>query len=392
MRIAHCCLASFYIDNYGYQENILPKVHKEQGHEVLIIASTETYLKGNELEYVVPSSYHNEHGIPVVRLPYSSWLPFPLMKKIRSYKGVWDSLEEFGPDIIFLHDIQFFDVITVRRYCRKYTNVKVFADGHTDFINSARNWISKNVLHKIIYKSYAKIIEPYVETFFGVTPLRVDFFREVYGIKPEKLDLLVLGVDMPNLNDTTREIIRRDIRSKHEISEDCFVIISGGKLDKRKNMDSLIRTVNELVKQHRNRKIKMFLFGRASSDNKEVVELATESAGCIYLDWLTPDEISQYLIASDLACFPGTHSVIWEQSVGLGVPGVFRQWHGMEHVDVGGNCRLIPGASFEELYYELNEIIISEEKYNSLLKSARSKGQEIFSYRNIAKKAIGLLK
>ena len=48
MKILHCCLAAFYIDNFSYQENIFPKIHKLQGHQVHIIASTETYLENIE--------------------------------------------------------------------------------------------------------------------------------------------------------------------------------------------------------------------------------------------------------------------------------------------------------------------------------------------------------
>ena len=44
MRILHMCLAAFYIDKYSYQENILPRMHKKQGHEVQIIASVETFV------------------------------------------------------------------------------------------------------------------------------------------------------------------------------------------------------------------------------------------------------------------------------------------------------------------------------------------------------------
>ena len=63
MKILHCCLAAFYIDKYGYQENVLPKMHKIQGHEVEILASTENYLNGNKLSYVKPSIYYNEDKI-----------------------------------------------------------------------------------------------------------------------------------------------------------------------------------------------------------------------------------------------------------------------------------------------------------------------------------------
>lgn len=33
MRIQNLCLASFYIDNNSYQENILSQMHKNQGHD-----------------------------------------------------------------------------------------------------------------------------------------------------------------------------------------------------------------------------------------------------------------------------------------------------------------------------------------------------------------------
>ena len=43
MRILHLCLSAFYIDEAGYQENHLVQQHVKDGHEVLVIASTETF-------------------------------------------------------------------------------------------------------------------------------------------------------------------------------------------------------------------------------------------------------------------------------------------------------------------------------------------------------------
>ena len=101
MRIVHCCLAAFYIDNYGYQENILPRMHKLQGHDVLILASTETYVDKVHIGYVEPKEYINEDGIPVHRIPYNSFLPHRIMQKLRCYKGVYNELDKFNPDFIF---------------------------------------------------------------------------------------------------------------------------------------------------------------------------------------------------------------------------------------------------------------------------------------------------
>ena len=134
MRILHCCLAAFYIDDAGYQENILPKMHKLQGHDVSIIASTETYIDNKKLGYVAPRQYLSGDEIPVTRLGYSRWLPHALAKKVRSYPGLTSALEQANPDIIFLHNCQFWDTHKIINFVREHPNVKVYVDGHSDFI------------------------------------------------------------------------------------------------------------------------------------------------------------------------------------------------------------------------------------------------------------------
>ena len=65
MKIVHLCLSNFYIDNFGYQENILPKYNKDDGHEVTIIASRFTYQKGKPGLADV-GEYINADGIKAV--------------------------------------------------------------------------------------------------------------------------------------------------------------------------------------------------------------------------------------------------------------------------------------------------------------------------------------
>ena len=119
MKILHCCLANFYIDGYGYQENILPKMHKIQGHEVSILASTETYIDSKKIGYVGPSSYYTESGIPITRVPYKRILPHFIMRKLRIYSGVTEVLYSFKPDIIFIHGLQFISIIDIVDYAQQ---------------------------------------------------------------------------------------------------------------------------------------------------------------------------------------------------------------------------------------------------------------------------------
>ena len=71
MRILHLCLACFYIDGYNYQENILPRINHEDGHDVRILASTETYVDNLHLGYVEPREYVTEYGVPIRKQPES---------------------------------------------------------------------------------------------------------------------------------------------------------------------------------------------------------------------------------------------------------------------------------------------------------------------------------
>jgi len=385
MKVLHCCLAAFYIDDYGYQENILPKMHKLQGHDVRIIASTETYIDNNQLGYVEPRSYLNEDSIPVTRIPYAQWLPHNIVKKLRIYEGFLSLIEDFEPDVIFLHDVQFISILDVIKYAENNPKVKIYVDGHTDYINSARNWISKNILHKLIYKWCAQKIEPYASKFWGVTPLRVDFFVDVYGINKNKVDLLVMGVDDSVVDMSKKELIRTSVRQELHISQDDFVIVTGGKIDKRKNIHILMKAIQDLNLIN----VKLLIFGTPTSEMKDEFEELSKAPNIISIGWISPKQVYDYLFASDLAFFPGTHSVLWEQAVGVGLPCVFKKWEGMQHVDVGGNCIFIDKGHIEEIKDTLKKLIKNKELLNDMKRIALEKGIAEFSYSQIAKKAIG---
>jgi glycosyltransferase involved in cell wall biosynthesis len=382
MKIIHCCLAQFYVDNFGYQENLLPKMHKIQGLEVEILASTETYIH-SKLDYLEPNLYINEYGIPVTRVGYINYLPLQMVKKLRIYNGIRQKLEDFNPDIIFLHDVQFLSIVDVVRYVKKNPKVKLYADGHADFGNSAKNWVSKNLLHKILYKWCAKKIEPYALKFWGVTPLRVDFFKEVYGIDKGKVDLLVLGVDDTEIDFTKKNEIRSKIRKALNL-EDKFVIISGGKIDARKKIEVLLEAVNQLEEDS----VHLILFGSITEEMKIEINQLIKNPKIEYLGWLTPKTASEYFFAADLAFFPGTHSVLWEQSIGCGLPGVFRKWEGMQHVDIGGNCLFLDELSISKIQEIILKIVRDKDLYRTIKENAELKGPKMFSYTEIAKRAI----
>lgn len=387
MKILHCCLAAFYIDNYSYQENILPKFHKKQGHDVRILASTETYNSNVELSYIEPSSYTTPDDISITRIGYIKGLPKTVARKLRIYKGVKQNLYTFKPDVIFMHDCQFLSILTFAKYAQK-NKVKIYIDSHTDFVNSGKSWISKNILHKIIYKFCAKSIEKYTTKFYGTLPLRNDFLKEVYDIDPKKVTLLPFGADDSLFNWDEKQDIRTTLRAKLNISEEAFVFITGGKIDRRKNIHLLLKAWNELKQEDKLPYSKLILFGKANEDMKSEVEQLIKGQDIIYIDWLASKEIHKYYFASDLALFPGTHSVLWEEAVGLGLPCIFKKWEGIQHVDLGGNSILIEEVNIASIKDILLRITNDKNLYNEMKVKAEILGPKTFIYSEIAKRSI----
>lgn len=383
MKILHLCLGNFYIDNYSYQENMLPKFHEKMGFEVEIIASLVSFDdNGNACLLKKGGSYNNEYGIPVTRLEFKN---FKYSKRFRIYKDTFKAILNAKPDIIFVHNCQFMDIRHVVNYVRKNPIVKVYVDNHADFSNSARSFLSKNILHKIIWKYCAHQIEPYVTKFYGVLPARVDFLKNVYKIPKEKIELLVMGADDDKVVEAKRLKVRKEIREKHNIKEDDFLIVTGGKIDNAKKQTLLLM---EAVKKIEKENVKLLVFGSVINELKNQINELSNGSKIQYIGWVDSEDSYKYFASSDLVVFPGRHSVFWEQVVGLGLPMIVKYWDGTTHIDLGGNCRFLYKDSVDEIYDSLTNLINNKYELAQMREIAESKGMKYFSYKEISARAI----
>jgi len=382
MKILHLCLACFYIDKYSYQENLLPKEHKKCGFDVRIIASTETFVDGINLGYIKPSKYENENNIIVERIPYVSWLPSKIVHKLRIYPKVYEKIDEFSPDIIFIHECQFLSILQVVKYAEKHPQVKIFVDGHADFSNSARGFISRNILHRLIYRFCAQKILPYTTKFWGTLPARVDFFHNVYGIPKEKIDFLPMGADddMIAKHNSLKE--KEETKNKFGFSSNDFIIVSGGKIDFAKTQTLLLMgAVNELEKKN----VKLLVFGSVDKQLKERFDSLC-SDRVKYAGWANVDDSYRYFGIADLVVFPGRHSVYWEQVAGMGIPMIVKYWPGTTHIDRGGNVKFLYEDTVDEIKEVVKDIFFNGELEK--MESVAQNNKRFFSYRNIAERCI----
>lgn len=311
MKILHCCLSCFYIDNYNYQENMLVREHVRAGHEVLVLASTENYDAQGQLSYGAPRRYSGSDGAEVLRLPYRRLGPHALKRKIRAYPGVYQQLCEAKPDVIMFHGACAWELLTVLRYKKANPSVKIYIDSHEDFNNSARGFISKNILHRLFYRSIFKKSIPYVEKVLCISTETMDFIGEFYGCPLDKMEYFPLGGKI--FDDAVYEENRANARVKYGIQADTLVFLQSGKFDKKKRLAEALEAFQKLP---RVQNVQYLIAGVLQDDVKAEVEaLLAKDDRIHFLGWKNAQELMQLLCAADVYVQPGSQSATLQNSI-----------------------------------------------------------------------------
>lgn len=308
-------LSNFYIDGWSYQENELPRQNILDGHEVKIVASTETYKLPNIICYIPPSQYVNEDGIEVVRVPYKKLLPHGMGLKIRAYEGVEELIEEFKPEVILHHGSSAYELLTVKKYVQKNPSVKFFVDSHADFHNSAKSFLSREILHRRFYAPILRKTLPCIEKILCISLETMDFLREYYRIPQEKLEFYPLGGNI--VEDTERKVRRKTTRDLLGIRENDIMMVHAGKLQKEKKTPELLEAFSKV----HNPSFRLFLVGSIADDVKPAVEFAIAAdERIIYAGWKEKDGLLDFLCASDIYLQPGTQSATLQNALCCSCP------------------------------------------------------------------------
>ena len=315
MRILHLCLANYYIDGYNYQENMLAKRNKYDGHEVLVIASTETFVDNVKLGYVQPRDYFNVEGIHVIRLPYRNFGNKLVTKKLRYYLGLYETICNFQPEVIMAHALSFGSVGEVVKYVKEHPHVRFYADTHTSAVNSGRSWLSLNILHKIIYRKWILDAIPYVKKYFYIGLGERDFSHQVYGVPINVMEFYPLGGVIPSKVVATAN--RNAVHMELHLRNDELLFVHSGKMNSHKKTVELLRAFTSVPSL----KAKLVVIGSLAADiEKAVNNLVYKDSRIQFLGWRTGDELIKYLCACDLYLQPGTGSVTLQNAICCGCP------------------------------------------------------------------------
>lgn len=382
MKIVHLCLCSIINEDYAYQDNLLTKYHKKMGHDVTIIAPTYSkYDKNGNVVEEGAGTYVWKNGVKVIRI--KPLLPNKINRHFFLFQNIESFLLDLKPDFIFVHCLLSLNYRSLLNVHKKMPKIKFAFDNHTDFFNSNHNALSKYYKKWVLKPFVARPLQSLSNYFYGVTPSRCKFLEDELGIKKDKVKLLVMGADDDNLQFDSRYIIREKIRTEYHINNDDFLIVTGGKIDKKKNIHTLLQAVHEI----KNPRVKIIFFGSISDDLKEMIS-SLISSNIIYLGWIKSDEVYKYFYAADLVAFPGLHSVLWEQALATQTPCVFSRLPGFEHVNYNDNCMFFETSNIEDYKKTIQQLVENDALYKRLKENSATEKSMQFMYSNIASKVI----
>jgi len=310
MKIVHLCLSCFYIDGYAYQENQLVAQHVADGHEVTVIASTESFDADKKTCYLAPGDYMGTDGARVIRLPYRRGLPHRLATKIRAHPDVMVLLDTLQPEVILFHGLCGWELNTVASYKQQHPSTRLYADCHEDFNNSARSWTSKWLLHHAYYRSILRRCLPQIDKVLCVTVESIAFARDLYGLDESLLELYPLGGKV--FVDDEYAATRKSTRAINKWDDRTMVFVQSGKIDRAKRLADSLRVFTALPGAH----LRFAIAGHIMSDvNDEVRPLITADARIQELGWIEPIQLRALLCAADVYVQPGSQSATMQMSL-----------------------------------------------------------------------------
>lgn len=381
MKIVHIAPRAPYNDYWGYQDNLLPKYHAKMGHDVTLLI-TNTMHKDGKIVETDCADYILSDNVRVVRLKHKQY-PHIVLTNIHSKLPVWDYLLDIKPDFIFYHSLigtTIFDAIKYKKEINP--DCVIVQDNHLDYNIGQQESGIKGCILRMFQRFINRKSSAHVSKIYGVTPWRKLYAEDYYKIPKEKTDVLIMGADDEKIDFRNRDVIRNRVRQEWNISETDFLIITGGKLDNKKN---ILPLMHACAKEDG---IKLLIFGQICDDIKESFnEILRQNSNIIYIGWIDADRVYDYFFAADIVCFPGQHSVLWEQACACKVPCLFKRWEGMEHVNNEGNSEFLDDVIPEDIKQKIEELKFTE-KYNDMRKVAMSEKTDIYLYSNIAVKSL----
>lgn len=320
MKIVHILMGGAFNCEMSYQGNHLPLENSRDGHKVFIITSTNIWQKDKVLQIneLIDIIYEK---IILIRLNFGGFIFRYLNKKIRKVPDLMQTLIKINPDIILHHDIEGYSLLTVANYVHKNKHVKLYVDTHSNFNNSARNFLSRVILHKIIYGYIIHRAYNYIDKILYISHECKLFAINMHHVEQKKLEFFPLGGDVISLSD--KETYRLNLFRMLDVDRDTIIFAHSGKMNINKKTLELLDTFVQIKTKY---KIHLVVVGEFSESIKEeALEMINHNPNVTFLGWKKSKELKEIIAGSNYYLQPGSQSATMQISICLATPVVIQR-------------------------------------------------------------------
>lgn len=318
MKILMIC--EFFDEELDYQENFLAKTYHRLGHDVVVVTSTA----GSVFDYTVDRSGTQVDGgetlteyARIIRKPWR----VNILHKIKAFDNLSGLIEREQPDLVYVHDIMP-NMLDALPWVRRNPHARMIMDYHSDLSNSGANLASRLILHGVVRRWILDRSRPLLSRIFPVVPASADFLRTYYGIRDDEMELLPLGVDLPASRAARGGDARARIRRELGIADDALVVFTGGKMGWIKRSEQTLHALRRLGDPN----VHLIVVGKVGglgADEAYAAMMADAAQGLAnahLVGWQDRQGVYDHMAAADLAVYPASQSVLWQQSLGMGLP------------------------------------------------------------------------
>lgn len=373
MKIMH--IGTYYLKGYTYQENYLPAAMAKNGHEVIYLASNQYpsyYINKKDIS----NDVFIDNNVKIIRTNI-------VFKRFYTrIENLYHILYDFKPDFIYVHGYSFIKCRSLINYC-KHKRIPICMDIHEDYYNSYYIRGSSLLLTKLrifLYSIFniifSKLRSKYFFAFYYVAPSCKQFAENHLKLPENKLKPLYLGIDYNEVRIEDRKIAKLNIINLYNINKNDKIVITAGKFDKNKKLGILLSCMKELPKN-----IKLLVVGSINYD------IAEKPDNVIFAGWKEGRDLFEHILSADLAVYPGNQSVLWQQTICLGIPSIFAYSTGLEYLGKE-NCIFFKPDNIKDLKNKILSVIYNKEKLLYMSKKALEYGKNNFNYDTQAKNVI----
>jgi glycosyltransferase involved in cell wall biosynthesis len=303
-------------------------------------------------------------------------------------KGIGRKLRELKPDIVYSLSAIGWIALEAALW-RLVMDYKLFTGSHTaastfSLYHRKLPWYAVSRIKNLLTRWIPGRLISYVSVrCYGPTSDCAEIARRFFGVQPNKVGVIHLGVDADVFFPISEKVDladRVELRSKMGFDADDIVVVYSGKLTREKNVGILADAVAALRAE--GLQFRLLVIG----DGPERVTLEQRGNIAKLVPYQTYDKLGRFYRAADIAVWPTNESTSMLDAAACGLPlvvssGIVYREH------VTGNGRVFGIGKLDELVATLRELADAGVRSELGQKGARKMASE-FSWLEHARRRL----